>query len=324
MADTPLGQAAIAAEAAGNISKGIADKAAPKAPIPASTQQGTPEAVDPNAGKEKYVVDGKEYYLSPEQAKAYVQKGISFEPKLSNMGRLQQETAALLDTLAKDPAKVIYNEKFGQPEEILSKVLNSTKVSDKVKETLAKWYYDNVVVPEGMSPEQRESADLKRRVGEYEAAQKQQEEQRLSAENDARVTKALNEIKAGISEALKEAGVPTDSRIAPQLAKRVAQVMQLGFVSGKVITPKEAMAKVRQEINEYQKAYFDVLDDDKLVEQIGKENAEKVRKFYLKQAKVGDKKQSVNPLAPAQKRDERKTMNSDDFREYLQKLKEGK
>jgi hypothetical protein len=311
---------------ASNIVKGVDAKTNPTAKpaekvVLKNQENGGPEIVaDPNAGKEKYVVDGKEVYLSPEQAKAYVQKGLAFEPKISQLGRLQQETAAFLDTLANDPGKVIYNEKFGKPHEVLGKILNSTKISDEIKDTLGQWYYNNVVVPGNMSPEQREQAEWKRKAEAHDQMLKQQEVERTTQENNSRIQQALNTIKAQINEAMTEAGVPLDSKIAPQLARRVAQIMQLGFSVNKPITPKEAMAKVKQELHEYQKAYYDVLDEDKLVEQIGKENAEKVRKYYLKQVKAADK-ETKKDSRPAAKRDERKTMTPDEFRDYLDALK---
>src|ERR1700690_753691 len=321
MAQTDLGRDAIAA----NIAKAVTDKAGGTAPtketaIIKNQEADGVEVVDPNKGKEKYVVDGKDRYLTLEEAKAYVQKGLAFEPKISQLGRLQQETAAFLDTLANDPGKVIYNEKFGKPQDVLSKILNSTKVSDEIKETIGQWYYNNVIVPGNMSPEQREAAEWKRKATAHDEMIKQQETDRLSNENNARVQQALNVIKAQINEAMTEAGVPLDSKIAPQLAKRVAQVMQLGFVANKPITPKEAMARVKQELHEYQKAYYDVLDEDKLVEQLGKENAEKVRKYYLKAVKDSQKDKPRNST-PSTKRDERKTMTPDEFREYLDGLK---
>src|SRR5580698_97843 len=134
---------------AANIVNAATAKAAGTTPAkgnePNKAVQSAQPVVDPNAGKEKYVVDGKEVYLSPEQAKAYVQKGLSFEPKISQLGRLQRETAAFLDTLANDPGKVIYNDRFGKPQEVLAKILNSTKVSDEIKDTIGQWYYNNVI-----------------------------------------------------------------------------------------------------------------------------------------------------------------------------------
>jgi hypothetical protein len=316
-----------AANTAANIVKAVDAKTNPTTPVKQDAkvniknqENGGIEVIDLNAGKEKYVVDGKEVYLSPEQAKAYVQKGLAFEPKISQLGRLQQETAAFLQTLASDPGKVIYNDRFGKPHEVLAKILNSTKVSDEIKDTLGQWYYNNVVVPGQMSPEQREAAEWKRKAQAHDEMIKQQEQDRLSQENNARVTQALNTIKAQINEAMTEAGVPLDSKIAPQLARRVAQVMQLGFTANKPITPKEAMAKVKAELQEYQKAYYDILDEDKLVEQLGKENAEKVRKYYLKAVKATEK-EGKKDLKASPKRDERKTMTPDEFREYLADLK---
>lgn len=325
MAETPLGQSAIAADAAKGVSKGIDAKTNPGKPaVEIKNAENGGIQVDPNLGKEKYVVDGKDRYLTPEEAKAYAQKGLAFEPKISELGRLQHETAAFLDALSKDPGKVIYNERFGKPAEVLSKILSSTKVSDEIKDTLGQWYYNNVVVPGQMSPEQREAAEWKRKAEAHDEMIKQQEVSRVEQENNQKVQQALETIKAQISEAMTEAGVPLDSKIAPQLAKRVAQIMQLGYVKGKVVTPKEAMAKAKNEFFEYQKAYYDVLDEDKLVEQLGKENAEKVRKYYLKTVKESGKDVKKISNTPSAKRDERKTMTPDQFRDYLDDLKKGK
>ena len=334
MADTSVGQDAIATDAAkttaGNIAKAAASKAAGTVPVKATDkvtadlknpENGGNVINDPNAGKEKYIVDGQERWLTPEQTKAYVQKGLAFEPKISELGRLQHETAAFLETLSTDPGKVIYNERFGKPQDILAKILNSTKVSEEIKATLGQWYYNNVIVPGNMSPEQREAAEWKRKAQAHDEMLQKQEQDRLSQEQEQRVTAALNTIKAQISEAMKDAGVPLDSKIAPQLAKRVAQIMQLGFAAGKTITPKEAMTKVRTELAEYQKAYYDVLDEDKLVEQLGKENAEKVRKYYLKAVKESEKNPKKVSSSSVSKRDERKTMTPDEFRDYLDDLK---
>lgn len=314
-------------DTAANIVKGIVEKANPPngsngvaVKEPAAPAKAV-EPIDPNAGKEKYIVDGQERWLTPEQAKSYVQKGISFEPRMDQLLRLQNETASFLQTLQDDPAKVIYNERFGTPEEVLSKLLGSTKVSDKIKETIGQWYYQNVYLPEQMTPEQREAQEWKSKAEAHDQMLKQQNLDRIDQENNARVMQAMTVLKAQINEAMTEAGVPLNSRIAPQLAQRVARVMQLGYQTGRMITPKEAMARVKGEIAETQRAYYDALDEDKLVEQLGKENAEKVRKYYLKAVKDADKDKPKKDFRPAPKRDERKTKTPDEFREYLDNLK---
>lgn len=329
MADTSVGQAAIAAEtasksAANNIAKAVEAKTNPVLDkvIDTSKEVKVNEVIDLNVGKEKYVVDGKDRWLTPEQAKAYVQKGLSFEPKISELGRLQQETAQFLRTLKESPEKILFNPKLGlSPDQVLAKIMGSTKVNDQIKDIVGQWYYNNVVAKEAMNPQEREHSEMKAKLAEYEDLTKRQQEEFQQRENDAKVQATLNQIKGQISEAMTEAGVPLDSKIAPSLARRVAQVMKMGYKQGKSLTPKEAMARVKAEVFEYQKAYYDMLDEDKLVEQIGKDNAEKVRKYFLKQVKEKESAKVQNSTTKPAKRDVRKTINSDDFHDYLQELK---
>lgn len=281
----------------------------------------TPAApvVDPNVGKKKYVVNGKDVFLTPEQAESYVQKGLAFEPRVSELARLQQETKRFLDVLRDDPAKILFNPKFGTPEDVLGKIMSSTTVSDKTKELVGKWYYEKVIAIEKMDPKDRELAESKQKLAEYEENAKRSAEQQLQKENATRISQAIATLKAQISEAMQESGMPDSASVA----KRVAQVMNAGILAGKTVTPKEAINKVRLEILGYIRSYLDPLDEDKLVENLGKENAEKIRKFYLKQVKEaekaandkGDKRQHIP------KRDVRKTMNSDQFRDYLDDIK---
>ena len=123
----------MANETANNIAAAVTAKATgttPPAADPKAAKAPEGAVVDPNAGKEKYVVDGKDRYLTPEEAKAYTQKGLAFEPKVSELSRLQQETALFLQTLRNDPAKVLFNPQFGNPQEVLEKIMGSTQVSD--------------------------------------------------------------------------------------------------------------------------------------------------------------------------------------------------
>lgn len=306
---------------------GIVAKATGVAPADPKAVKGAPTdaaaVVDPNAGKEKYVVDGKDRYLTPEEAKAYVQKGLAFEPKVSELSRLQQETASFLETLRKDPAKILFNPKFGDPNQVLEKIMGSTQVSDHTKTLVGQWYYNNVIVPERMTPEQRENADYKRKAEEYDNYKKQQEDAKVESDNQSKIQAAMGLLKSQIGEAMKAGGLAIDSKIAPQMASRIAKVILLAQRVGKTLTPAEAYQTARKELKDYKTAFYDSLDEDALVEELGKENAEKVRKYFLKKLKEKEqgKQMPKGSSAPAPKRDERKTMTPDQFRDYLDDLK---
>lgn len=311
---------------ANSLVKGITDKANGKLPeTNGASSAGTPP-VDPNAGKKRYVVNGQEKWLSPEQVDSYVNKGIAFEPRISELARLQNETAQFLELLKNDPAKVLFNPKIGlTPEVALEKIFKSSKISDQVKETVGQWYYQNVVKLHNMDEKDRAILERDEKIAELSQGEKSREEAAIARENQARVQQAMGQISGQIREALVEIGLPNmDTPIGAQLAKRVADVMRVSYLSKQPCTPKEAALKVKAEIREFQKMFYDALDEDKLVEELGKENAEKVRKHFLKIVKAADKDSKESVGKPKERNNERKTMNSDEFRDYLDGLKNKK
>lgn len=334
MAETATAPVAVDPKAtSANIVKGVTDRAAgkttkgPEVPADGDEAKKPVTAVDPNVGKRKFVVNGQEKWLTSEQADAYVQKGLAFEPRISELARLQQETGQFLEMLKTDPGKVIYNPKVGlTPEEALKKVLGSTKISDAVKETVGQWYYENVVKRAQMDERDRAILERDERINELTAGEKARAESAIAQENKQRVDNAMASLKGQIKEALGEIGVANiDTPLGVQLTKRIADVMRLSYIAQKPCTVKEAVARVRQEIKEFQNSWLAGLDDDKLVEELGKENAEKVRKHFLKVVKATEDKVGKEPgQKPNKKRSERETMNSDQFREYLDTLKSKK
>ncbi len=329
MAEAGVAEVKGTSETAKNLVKGITDKANGKSPVEKQAQQSVskePIVADPNAGKKKYVVDGKEHWLTSEQAEAYVSKGLSFEPRISELARLQNETAQFLELLKTNPAQVLFNPKVGlTPEIALQKILQSSKISDPLKETVGKWYYENVVKRHNMDEKDRLILERDERIAELSQSEKDRSDQLLAQENQARVQQAMGLLSGQIKEALVEIGLPNiDTPIGAQLAKRVADVMRVSYLSRQPCTAKDAAAKVKAEIKEYQRMYYDALDEDKLVEELGKENAEKVRKYYLKTVKAAEKDSKESTGKPREKSGERKTMNSDEFREYLDGLKQRK
>lgn len=313
-----------------NIVKGVTDKATgkPSEGVKDAPQAVKPAETDPNLGKRKFVVNGQEKWLTAEQADAYVQKGLAFEPRISELARLQQETGQFLEMLKSDPGKVLYNPKVGlTPEEALKKVLGSTKISDAIKETVGQWYYENVVKRAQMDERDRAILERDEKINELTAGEKARAEAAIAQDNKQRVDNAMATLKGQIKEALGEMGIANiDTPLGVQLTKRIADVMRLSYIAQKPCTVKEAVAKVKQEIKEFQNSWLAGLDEDKLVEELGKENAEKVRKYFLKVVKATEKEvsQEAGQKPSSKKRGERETINSDQFREYLDGLKNKK
>ncbi len=305
-----------------NIVQGIQDKAQgkrPGAPDPKKNGEAQPP-VDPNAGKEKYVVDGKEYWLTTDQAKAYAQKGIAFEPKVSQLGHLQNEVNQLLRDL-QDPSIAIKKLKYA-PKAVIEAALNSGQMGPDVEEFIGNWYWKNVVERERMTPEQREIADIRKKNQEFESREAFARDMAIKQENQRRIDMAMSQIKAQISESMKASGLPTyDTPLGAMMARRVADVMRLGYFQRQTITPTQAIEKVKDEMKQIQSAYYDILDEDTLVKELGEVNAKKIQKYFLKVAKEAEKQIPDNGKVRSTPKGERKTISSDDMAEYLAELK---
>lgn len=320
---------------AGNIIKGITEKANGKAPAsnqPPTNDQRTPETpADPNAGKEKYVVEGKEVWLTPEQRTAWIQKGMAFQPKMDQLARLQQETVQFQRALINDPLTVLKN--LAQQKQIpISKLYEKVLEGDwpeEVKEIVGKRYYHNAVEPLNMSPAELKAREDAKFREQRENQDKQAQENAIKQANYQRFTAAMGHLKAQIGEAMKDSGLPDNNTpLGAEMAWMTAKVMQLADKRRESLTPKQAIEIVKQHrIRSVQTAYYETLadkdDDGELItKELGDKIVKKVQKFLLKQAQgANGKPPIVGSGKPTGRTGERKTINSDDFHDYLDELK---
>lgn len=316
---------------ANNIAKAVTDRATGKVPPAAKGPEDGDEkakaAADPNAGKKRYAVEGKEVWLTPEQESAYVQKGIAFEPRVSELDRMKREFAQLQDAMLNNPGLILTNlaKRANVPiQQIVERVLSGT-ASDEVKEATGRWYWENVAKRFQMDPKDRAILERDERIKALEDQDKQKASAAIAIENRMKVVKALGEVSAQIKDTLVELGIKNlESVAAIRITKEIADVMRLSYFSKQPCTAKQAAEKVKSRILEYQKQFYDELDAESLVGHLGKENAEKVRKYFLKVVQDIEKGSSAGASKPSgsvPKRNERQTMNMDEFHDYLDELK---
>lgn len=320
---------------AGNIIKGITDKASGKPPVadkPAVNGQPAPEtAADPNAGKEKYVVEGKEVWLTPQERTAWIQKGMAFQPRMDQLARLAQEQQQLMRGLITNPGAVLANvaKQNNVPlKDLVQRVLHGN-AGDDVKEAVGKWYYENAVEPLQMTPEQLKAREDAKWRQQREIEDKQSQENMIRADNQKKFLAAMGHIKAQIAEAMKDSGLPDNNTpLGTEMAWLTAKVMQLADKRRQPMTPKQAIEIVKQHrIRSVQTAYYETLadkdeDGELISKELGDKIVAKVKKFLLKQAKGGAPNPPVVGAGkPSGRSGERKTINSDDFHDYLEELK---
>lgn len=324
----PSPTAADPKQTAANLAAAVQNKANGKAagtPPSAADQPPAAPPADPNAGKEKYVVGGKEVWLTPDQARAYVQKGIAFEPRMDQLARLQQEMIQVQRALINDPIGVLKNiaQQKNIPIESLYERILDGDWPDSVKEVIGKKFYRNAVEPLKLTPEQMKARQDSEWRQKREAEDKAAQERAIINENQRKVKQAMGQLSAFINEAMKESGLPSnDTPLGTEMARMVADTMRVARLNRQDITPKQAIEFVKQKIKSVQAAYYDNLEADALVKELGEKNAAKVKKYFLKLAQdAGAKPPAVPNGKPAVRSGERKVMTPDEFRDYLEERK---
>lgn len=321
---------------ANNIAKGISDRARGRSgnDTQGSQENGsdtkdqksnaTPPA-DPNAGKEKYVVEGRDIWLTPEQARAYVQKGISFEPRMDQLARLAQEQQQLMRGLITNPGAVLANvaKQNNVPmKDLVQRVLKGN-VSDDIKEAVGRWYYEEAVEPLRLSPEELKAREDAKWRQEREEADKTSQQNAIRRENYQKFQQAMTHLKANIAEAMKDSGLPNnDTPLGGEMARLVAEQMRVAWFRREAITPKQAIEHVKRRIKEVQNSFYDSLEPAALVEALGEKNAEKVKNYFLKLVQDNGNRPPVVPNGkPSARNGQRKTLSMDEFHDYLDKRK---
>lgn len=308
--------------AAKNISDAIQNKANGKTPEPAKLGQDA-APVDPNAGKKKFVVSGREVWLTPDQMESYAQKGIAFEPKVTQLGHLQNETAQFLNALKANPVEILSKMGFSR-EQIMEKIYENGDITPEFEDKAGKLFYDKIFSRSKMTPEQLKALENEKKLSVFEKEKKDRETQTIENDNRLRIQSAISQLKAKISEAMQDSGLPNnDTPLGAEMARMVADTMRVAHFQRQAITPKQAIELVKRRIKEVQSAWYESLDEDSLVRELGESTAEKVKKHFLKLAKDSEKNKgagihstgaAANGRAPKMTRDQF-------FGEYMAKLK---
>lgn len=329
---------------ANNIVNGISNRAngkapaadANKPPINGSQQQPpvNPSAGDANAGKEKYVVEGKEVWLIPQERTAWIQKGMAFEPHMDQLARLVQEQQQLTRALINDPLSVLKN--ISKQQNIpISKLYEKVLEGDwpeEVKDIIGQKYYGNVVEPMKLNPEQLKAREDAKWRQQREDQDKQTQETTIRRENHERFLAALGHLKAQIAEAMKDSGLPDNNTpLGTEMARQVADVMRLADRQKRALTPKQAIEMVKQQrINAVQSAFYESVADkdengEQLATQLGEKIVAKIQKYLLNKAKTGGAAPNVPHVPkgrPTVRNGERSgVISPDDMHDYLEGIK---
>lgn len=226
------------------------------------------------------------------------------DQKFQEAAQMRQQAEQFIRLLKEDPIKVLSHPALGHDLRKLS------------EEYLAKQLQDEL-----MDPKDREIRNMKQQLQEIEEQKKiRAQEEELARHRELR-QKYTDDYTKSITEALDKSGLPK-SQVT---VARMAYYMQMALQRGLDAPADQIVELVKQDYINEQKALYGALDGDVLIQLLGEELTNKIRKYDVAKLKtpqapkigVDVKKSDDTPSSKAKK------LSKNQWKEQLQKIKDG-
>lgn len=238
--------------------------------------------------KFKLKVDGEE-----------VEEEIDFNDEAGMVQRLQLAKAAkkrMTEAVsARKQAMDIVKAFEKDPESMLE------RLGDKGRE-IAEKYLMKHIQETMLTPEEKKQREIEKKLKEYEEKEERENKLRETTAQERKEYEYAQAFQNTIVSALEKSGLPK----SPELVKRMASIMQKNLDFGLELTPDDLVEEVKSELTQMFQAITKDSDGEKLLNILGKDAANKIRKYDLKslqekQAQVfqgGGKKPSQSKPEP--------------------------
>lgn len=194
---------------------------------------------------------------------AEIQKGRAAQEKFKEASTIRKQALNFVEALKTNPIAALSHPSLG---------LDLKKICEE-------YLYENVVKQEMMSPEERQREQEKRELEAYRKAEADRKAQKENQDKETMKEKYRQDWSVKFKDALSQTGLPaTDWTV-----KRMAEYMKVAISKGhKHIQPIDVAKQVKEDWERAAKDLYSSVDGEKLIELIGKDNVDKIRKANLK------------------------------------------
>jgi hypothetical protein len=255
---------------------------------------------------------GEDDAVALEQLIADRQKYIGSEKKFDEAHKIRQEAQTRLQEI-----ETKYNGALQFLQESVKNPLLFFKQAQVNPREWAETFLKGQIEWEMMSPEQRQQIQIQR---ENERLRRQVEGQTKKQEDEKfeqSKSEARQRFETGIISALDKGGIPKNERSV----MRMAQYMRAAADRGEDASPERFIERVRGDYAEDLRSLYGALEGEKLIEAMGEDVTEKIRKADL--ARVRHAQPPTPPsqrVVPAQQSNEkRKFLSEKDWRRDIER-----
>lgn len=233
--------------------------------------------------KFKVKVNGQEVEVDENELIQGYQTRKASDEKFREAAMSRKQAEEFINLLRTDPVKVLSNPKLGID-----------------FRNLAEEYLANQLEEEMLDPQEKELREYKRKLKEYEDQKKEQEKAQEQAQAEELRKHYTEQYTKDFTDALESSGLPRTNHTL----KRMAYYMHQGAKRGMNIKPAQVTELVKQDYINEQKELFGSLDSEMLVQLLGDDVANKIRKHDIAKLKnpkpgiSGSRETPSNPSKP--------------------------
>jgi len=195
---------------------------------------------------------------SLEELTRIAQKGFGAEKKFQEAAKLRQQAEGLIETLKDNPIELMRHPALREKFEAAAEEL----IWEKIQK-------------EQMTQEERELADSKAELERYRRQEQERQKAEQVRQRQELEAKYRADYQKQFVEALETGGIPKSDWSVQRMALYMKQALAQGY---KNITPADVVPLVKKDWQKAQADLYGALDGDRLIETLGADVVEKIRK----------------------------------------------
>lgn len=223
----------------------------------------TDQVLDKIARKYKVKIDGVDQEVDEDELiRGYQLRKVS-DQRLQEGVKARKQAEAFLQMLKSDPRKVLSDPRLG---------IDAKKIAEDI-------IYEQLQ-QEMMTPEQRELAEYKRKVHEYEAHQQRIQQEEAQKQAEMLHTQQRDAYVKDISDALANAGLPKNDYTVNRVVHEMTKAINAGFSN---VSAQDVIDLVHAQFIKDTKALYGSSNEETLMKLLGDEVASKIRNYDIEE-----------------------------------------
>lgn len=258
----------------------------------------TPKAQAPELFEIK--VNGKTQRLTRDELIARAQLSESATSRFEEAAQARKQVEKIISTARSNPIEALMDPALG-----LSK--------DQIRDAFEKWYAQEYIDPETLTPEQLRLRDAEAKLKAYETAESESKAKKEAEEQEQLTARETENLQKTIVEAMESSGLPKTKFFV----SRMAFYMRQNLLNGWEAPTSVIVAQVRKERQEIMSDLTESSDPETLIALLGDGVVNKIRQHDLK--KLREKRApSFQPSTP---REESETEEKVDYAEVKKAMR---